>query len=215
MVVLETLPGATLSVLIADGPPPDAGGDRPSRPAARLGAAYLHAQRPPAPRPEALELIADAGRVKLIDLSLARPPGEAPAGIGTWHYLSPEQARGGVLGPAADVWGLGAVLFEVATGEAPFDDDPDAWTEPQPSAGHLQRGAARALPAARAPGAAARGGASDARGARRVDRRLPRARARRPPVARRADAACSSELAGLPAAERRWSARERSSRRSR
>lgn len=78
-------------------------------------------------------VIAEAGRAKLIDLSLARPPGDAHAGIGTWQYLSPEQARGGNLTAAADVWGIGAVLFEAATGEAPFDDDSDAW-ERAPSA---------------------------------------------------------------------------------
>jgi eukaryotic-like serine/threonine-protein kinase len=70
-------------------------------------------------------VIAECGRAKLIDLSVARPPGPAHAGIGTHYYLSPEQARGGVLGPAADVWGIGVVLFEAATGEPAFDD-PDA-----------------------------------------------------------------------------------------
>jgi eukaryotic-like serine/threonine-protein kinase len=66
-------------------------------------------------------VIAECGRAKLIDLSVARPPGPAHAGIGTHYYLSPEQARGGELGPAADVWGIGAVLFEAATGEPAFD----------------------------------------------------------------------------------------------
>jgi serine/threonine protein kinase len=67
-------------------------------------------------------VIAECGRAKLIDLSVARPPGPAHAGIGTHYYLSPEQALGGDLGPAADVWGIGAVLFEAATGEPAFDD---------------------------------------------------------------------------------------------
>jgi serine/threonine protein kinase len=70
-------------------------------------------------------VIAECGRARLIDLSVARPPGPAHAGIGTHYYLSPEQARGGDLGPPADVWGIGAVLFEAATGEPAFDD-PDA-----------------------------------------------------------------------------------------
>ena len=67
-------------------------------------------------------VIAECGRAKLIDLSVARPPGPAHAGIGTHYYLAPEQARGGELGPASDVWGIGAVLFEAATGEPAFDD---------------------------------------------------------------------------------------------
>jgi len=70
-------------------------------------------------------VIAECGRAKLIDLSIARPPGPAHAGIGTFYYKSPEQIRGGELGPAADVWGIGAALFEAATGEPAFDD-PDA-----------------------------------------------------------------------------------------
>jgi eukaryotic-like serine/threonine-protein kinase len=70
-------------------------------------------------------VIAECGRAKLLDLSVARPPGPAHPGIGTHYYLSPEQARGGELGPAADVWGIGVVLFEAATGEPAFDD-PDA-----------------------------------------------------------------------------------------
>jgi serine/threonine protein kinase len=61
----------------------------------------------------------------VIDLSLARPPGPAPAGVGTWCYLAPEQARGGALGAAADVWGIGVVLFEAATGAPAFDDPGD------------------------------------------------------------------------------------------
>ena len=66
-------------------------------------------------------VIAECGRAKLIDLSVARPPGPAHGGIGTFYYMAPEQVRGGELGPAADVWGIGTVLFEAATGEPAFD----------------------------------------------------------------------------------------------
>jgi serine/threonine protein kinase len=41
--------------------------------------------------------------------------------MATLEYMSPEQARGGILSPATDVWGIGAVLFETATSEPPFD----------------------------------------------------------------------------------------------
>ncbi len=67
-------------------------------------------------------VIAEAGRARVIDLSLARPPGRVKAGHGTWCNLAPEQARGGEVGPAADVFGLGTVLFEAAAGVGPFDD---------------------------------------------------------------------------------------------
>jgi serine/threonine protein kinase len=67
-------------------------------------------------------VIAQDGRAKLIDLSVARRPGRAKAGIGTWCFMAPEQARGGVVGPAADVWGIGIVLYAAATGDTPFAD---------------------------------------------------------------------------------------------
>ena len=56
--------------------------------------------------------------MKLIDLSLARPAGRVRGGLGTRGYRPPEQERGGHVGPAADVWAIGAVLFEAAAGRA-------------------------------------------------------------------------------------------------
>ena len=70
-------------------------------------------------------VIAHAGAAKLIDLSIARRPGRVKAGLGTWCNLAPEQARGGLAGPPADVWGLGTVLYEALTGAPPFGDDDD------------------------------------------------------------------------------------------
>jgi serine/threonine protein kinase len=66
-------------------------------------------------------IVSERGLAKLIDLSIARPPGRGQKGMGTLEYMSPEQARGGILGAPADVWGIGAVLFETATGEVPFE----------------------------------------------------------------------------------------------
>ncbi|MGV9288543.1 serine/threonine-protein kinase [Streptomyces sp. NPDC003719] len=80
-------------------------------------------------------VIIDCRRAKLLDLSVARPPGPAPAGIGTRCYLSPEQARGGDLSAAADVWGVGITLYEAATGDLPFPEVTSTATDGEPSGG--------------------------------------------------------------------------------
>lgn len=121
-IAMETLGGETLAHLV----------DRrrlTARELAFLGLqlgsalAYLH-------RRDVLHLdlkpsnvVADGGRAKLIDLSLARRPGRVPAGTGTWCYMAPEQARGGRVGAPADVWGLGVTLWEAACGDTPFGDE--------------------------------------------------------------------------------------------
>jgi serine/threonine protein kinase len=65
-------------------------------------------------------IISDCGLAKVIDLSIAAPPGKRPGGVGTRQYMAPEQARGDLLSEATDVWGIGAVLFEASTGQRPF-----------------------------------------------------------------------------------------------
>ncbi|WP_460060934.1 serine/threonine-protein kinase [Streptomyces sp. YKOK-I1] len=78
-------------------------------------------------------VIIDCRRAKLLDLSVARPPGPAPPGIGTPCYLAPEQARGTGLSAAADVWGVGITLYEVATGGLPFPEVTTTTTDGEPS----------------------------------------------------------------------------------
>jgi serine/threonine protein kinase len=115
VVVLETLAGETISHLIAE--------RRTRLPVSelallglQLGSAvrYLHLEGWLHLDLKPSNVIVDAGMVKLFDLSLARRPGTYHAGVGTRGYLAPEQATGGELGPPADVWGFGAVLFETA-----------------------------------------------------------------------------------------------------
>jgi eukaryotic-like serine/threonine-protein kinase len=78
---------------------------------------YVHLDLKPS------NIVAEAGRAKLIDLSIARRPGRVRAGVGTWCYMAPEQARGGPVDERADVWGMGVVLWEAALGDTPFADD--------------------------------------------------------------------------------------------
>jgi eukaryotic-like serine/threonine-protein kinase len=135
LVVLETLGGQTLAHMI------DTEGRLGAPDAAQLGlqlgsaVRYLHANGVLHLDLKPSNVVAEAGRAKLIDLSVARPPGKAPAGVGTPLYMAPEQASGGVLGPAADVWGIGAVLFEATVGEAPFDDPSVGGTDDGSSGG--------------------------------------------------------------------------------
>jgi serine/threonine protein kinase len=62
---------------------------------------------------------------RLIDLSVARPVVEARGrtGVGTDAYMAPEQcdrSRADEIGPASDIWGLGATLYEAVTGTQAF-----------------------------------------------------------------------------------------------
>jgi serine/threonine protein kinase len=124
--VMETLSGETLGHMI-EVREAELSGSEVAQLGLHLASAirYLHAHDLLHLDLKPSNVIAECGRAKLIDLSVARPPGPAHGGIGTLYYMPPEQVRGGELGPAADVWGIGAVLFEAATGEPAFDD-PDA-----------------------------------------------------------------------------------------
>ncbi|MEU2247933.1 serine/threonine-protein kinase [Streptomyces sp. NPDC019224] len=92
------------------------------------------------------------GTVKICDFGIARPGRGIPVtsrltgvgvAMGTPHYMSPEQISGGQVDHRSDLYSLGCVLYEIATGAPPFDLE-DSWgilvghrdTPPEPLRSH-------------------------------------------------------------------------------
>lgn len=66
-------------------------------------------------------MITAAGRVKVLDFAFA-----LTRDTRAFAYLSPEQLRGAPATEASDVWALGVVLYEMASGTRPFNGNSDA-----------------------------------------------------------------------------------------
>jgi eukaryotic-like serine/threonine-protein kinase len=114
-IVMETLTGSTLEHLITHARRPLGAVELANLGAHLAGALrHLHANGILHLDLKPSNVVAEHGRAKVIDLSHARPPGRMRPGNGTWCYMAPEQARGGEIGPPADVWGLGIVLYAAA-----------------------------------------------------------------------------------------------------
>lgn len=67
------------------------------------------------------------GNIKVMDFGIARAKNSHlttdNSVLGTAHYVSPEQTQGKPLGPTTDIYSLGIVMYEAATGVVPFDGD--------------------------------------------------------------------------------------------
>jgi eukaryotic-like serine/threonine-protein kinase len=75
-------------------------------------------------------LLGEDGRPRLTDFGIAQAMASSGltrtgAVMGSVHYIAPEMVRGKTASPASDVYSLGAVLYEMATGRVPFQGETD------------------------------------------------------------------------------------------
>ncbi|MBQ8972607.1 MAG: protein kinase, partial [Clostridia bacterium] len=159
-IVMEFIDGRTLKEMIRD-----KGRIEPNRAipmAIRILAAVDHAHRNGIVhrdiKPQNI-LVDKHGRVKVADFGIARLKTaqttqlqtENAAALGSVHYFSPEQARGEVADEKSDLYSVGVVLYEMLTGNVPFDGDTPVaiaikhMTEPPKSLRQSVNGVSKAL----------------------------------------------------------------------
>ncbi|WP_333771713.1 serine/threonine-protein kinase [Streptomyces sp. IBSBF 2435] len=125
-IVMEYVPSVTLGERLKEG------GALPPAEAARIGRGMVAALRA-AHRAGVLHrdvkpgnvLLGDGGRIVLTDFGIAQASGTSTLTrtgelIGSIDFLSPERIRGAMPGPEADLWALGATLYQAVEGESPF-----------------------------------------------------------------------------------------------
>ncbi|MFL1377838.1 MULTISPECIES: serine/threonine-protein kinase [unclassified Nocardiopsis] len=126
-IVMELLEASTLEEII------DVGGPLPYQRVAEIGLQLIDALK--VAHNEGIVhrdvkpgnvMITSGGRVVLTDFGLAAWNGESALSesgriVGSPAYLSPERAKAGPVGPASDLWSLGATLYAAVEGRTPYD----------------------------------------------------------------------------------------------
>ena len=128
-IAMEYVPGGTLAQRIKrEGPldPGEAAGVA-SRVADALAVAHARGIVHRDIKPQNV-LLSTSGEAKVADFGIARAASastvtETSLILGTAAYMSPEQVRGERVGPASDLYSLGVVLYQMLTGELPYDAD--------------------------------------------------------------------------------------------
>jgi tetratricopeptide (TPR) repeat protein len=124
---MEFLEGETLAARLAKGPVPEEETRAIARQlvaglAAAHAAGVIHRDLKPGNI-----ILVPGGRAMITDFGLSRPAVSSghstveAIGAGTPAYMSPEQIEGAAAGPAADIYSLGVVLYEMLTGRLPLD----------------------------------------------------------------------------------------------
>ena len=129
--VIEYIEGASLAVLLKEGP---LDLQRALDVAVQASHALAHAHQQRIIHRDikpANLMVTRSGTVKVLDFGVAKvqEPADASrsgAALGTLAYMAPEQLRGEAVHPATDVWSLGCLLQEMLTGSRPFAGETDA-----------------------------------------------------------------------------------------
>ncbi|HLL57898.1 MAG TPA: Stk1 family PASTA domain-containing Ser/Thr kinase, partial [Rubrobacteraceae bacterium] len=87
-------------------------------------------------------LVTESGDIKVGDFGIARAASSRTMTrtgsiLGTAHYISPEQAMGEPVGPQSDLYSLGVVLYEMLTGDLPYDAETSIGIAMKHVNGHL------------------------------------------------------------------------------
>jgi len=128
-IVMEYVDGATLKELIVKKAPFDE--ETTLGVAVQIASGLRHAHRNDVIhrdiKPQNI-LVTHDGVVKIADFGIARMARastltSSTSSMGSVHYFSPEQARGGYVDYTSDIYSLGITMYEMATGQLPYDGD--------------------------------------------------------------------------------------------
>ncbi|MBQ6314197.1 MAG: Stk1 family PASTA domain-containing Ser/Thr kinase [Mogibacterium sp.] len=128
-IVMELIEGRTLNAIIEDEAPMDYKKviDISKQVASALRIAHKNKIIHRDVKPHNI-MITNDGVVKLADFGIARAVNDATLStgskiVGSVHYFSPEQARGNYVDERSDIYSLGIVMYEMLTGQVPFDGE--------------------------------------------------------------------------------------------